>query len=89
MLGITGSLPLAEAGSHRPVALLCQDHPWQRHQGHVHDEQLSALGVEIAMGASEGLHTSGHAYRCVSVVQVSSSCMERCKLSGHEFGDAV
>lgn len=25
---------------------------------------VSALGVEIAMGASEGLHTSGHAYRC-------------------------
>ena len=24
---------------------------------------VSALGVEIAMGASEGLHTSGHAYR--------------------------
>ena len=31
---------------------------------------VSALGVEIAMGASEGLHTSGHAYRCVSVVRV-------------------
>ena len=26
---------------------------------------VSALGVEIAMGASEGLHTSGHAYRYV------------------------
>ena len=50
---------------------------------------VSALGVEIAMGASEGLHTSGHAYRCVSVVHVSPCCMERCKLSGHEFGDAV
>jgi len=50
---------------------------------------VSALGVEIAMGASEGLHTSGHAYRCVSVLLVSSSCMERCKLRGHEFGDAV
>jgi len=31
---------------------------------------VSALGVEIAMGASEGLHTSGHAYRCVSIVCV-------------------
>ena len=25
---------------------------------------VSALGVQIAMGPSEGLHTSGHAYRC-------------------------
>ena len=47
---------------------------------------VSALGVEIAMGASEGLHTSGHAYRCVPIVCVTSSCTERCKHSGQEFG---
>ena len=31
---------------------------------------VSALGVEIAMGPSEGLHTSGHAYRCVMHRQI-------------------
>ena len=36
---------------------------------------VSALGVEIAMGAAEGLHTSGHAYRYVSALHVTCSCL--------------
>ena len=41
---------------------------------------VSALGVEIAMGASEGLHTSGHAYRYVMLhCQLCTSSHFNCR----------